>query len=471
MKVSNEDFLQRLFAKNPNIEPQEEYKGSKVNILCQCRMCEHEWMARPGNLLSGKGCPVCAIRNSAIRRTKAPDDFILELAIKNPIVDSVEPYLNMNTKILFRCKKCQYEWYAKPSHVLAGHGCPKCGGSMKKDHGRFIVQLAKINSEIEVLESYVNARTKLLCRCSYCKNEWYATPDKLLQGNGCPMCDKRNKTSFPEQAIYYYIKKIYPDAVNRYCLPNSRIEIDIFIPSLKIGVEYDGMYWHASRLSSELDKYKKLKENGITLYRVRESTEIIQGIADNIIIRHKPYNFNTLDLAIKKLINIFMVDVLIDTLKDSASIREQFYTDLSSNSLLSLYPLVAKEWSVEKNGTITPKMVSYGSNEKFWWKCSTCHNEWMASVADRTIGSKGCSKCAKNKLSQLFKMKHCDFVDRLNNINPNLSPLEEYKTTHEPILTLCKICGNRWFAAPSNLLKGRGCPVCTRKHRAKKTSV
>lgn len=87
----------------------------------------------------------------------------------------------------------------------------------------------------------------------------------------------------------------------------------------------------------------------------------------------------------------------------------------------------------------------------------------MTSVADRTVGGKGCSKCAKDKMSQMFKMKNEDFVERLKAVHPNLEPIEEYKSTHENILIRCKVCGNEWPAAPANLLRGRDCPVCSRK--------
>ena len=471
MKITNEDFLKRLFVKAPNIEPLEEYKGSKVNIMCRCKVCGHEWSARPGNLLSGKGCKPCAIRRNAARQTKSHETFVAEAAIKNPDVEVLGKYKKSDEKILFRCRKCHYEWPAKPDHVLEGHGCPVCGGSMRKDNDTFLAQLTKVNPMIEPLEPYTNARNKILCRCNYCKNEWPATPDKLLRGNGCQNCDKRNKTSFPEQAIYFYLRKIYPDALNRYCLPNSKTEIDIFIPSLKVGIEYDGVYWHKSKKDREAQKYRKCQDHGITLYRMRESTEVIGGIADAIIIRGKPYNFETLDSALAELFGMMGVQILVNTFEDSASIREQFYTELASNSLAALYPEVAKEWHTEKNGTITPSMVSYGSNEPYWWKCSICQREWPAAVADRTVGDKGCSKCAKAKLAKQFKKKHEVFVEQLKAVNPNLEPLEEYKRTHDNIMIHCKVCGHEWPAAPANLLRDRGCPICSRKRGNAKMSA
>lgn len=468
MRVTNEDFVQRLSVKNPDIEPLEEYRSSSEHILCRCKKCGHEWLVRPYNLLSGKGCPPCAIKRNTVRQTKSQATFIAELEVSNPNVVALEEYQNMNTKILFRCRKCLYEWKAKPGHVLKGHGCPVCGGSMRKDNDTFLIQLAKINPMIEPLEPYVNAREKILCRCNYCKNEWPATPDKLLQGNGCPNCDKRNKTSFPEQAVFFYLRKVYPDALDRYYLPGSKTELDIFIPSLSLGIEYDGVYWHKAKTVREAEKFQKCQEHGITLYRMRESNEIIEGIADAIIIRHRPYNFETLDSALIELFDMMNVHISVNTFEDSASIREQFYTELRNKSLATLYPIVAEEWHPEKNGAITPQMVSYGSNVPYWWKCATCKREWRAAVADRTTGGKGCSICAKARQSKLLKKKHEVFIEQLQAVSPNLESLEECKTTHEKIMIRCKVCGHEWPAAPANLLRGRDCPICSRKRGSAK---
>ena len=44
----------------------------------------------------------------------------------------------------------------------------------------------------------------------------------------------------------------------------SKKEIDIFIPSLKIGIEYDGKNWHKD-FNKDLKKDKLCKDNGIDL--------------------------------------------------------------------------------------------------------------------------------------------------------------------------------------------------------------
>ena len=468
MKVTNEDFLQRLSNKNPSIEPLEHYKGSHVNILCRCKVCGYEWKVRPGNLLSGKGCPMCAIERNALQQTKTQAEFLSELQVANPAVEPLELYKGSNRKILFRCRKCGLEWSAKPSHILNGHGCPLCGGSIQKENITFLEQLSKINPTIQPLELYKNARTKILCRCGLCKHEWYATPDKLLHGNNCPLCDKRNKSSFPEQAIFYYLKKVFPDAVNRFCLPNTRMEIDVFLPGVKVGIEYDGVFWHESKTVQELKKYSICKENGIILYRVRESSKHTERIADGTFIRSKPYNYETLDSVLKELFFNMGLTIEVDTFADALNIRELYYTSLLKSSLSILYPEIAKEWHPDKNRAITPDMVTYGSNEKVWWRCSKCQNEWRAAIVSRTVRGRGCPVCGRIQIAMKLKKKNEVFVEQLRTVNPNLEPLEEYKLTHENILLRCKICGHEWRAAPANLLRGRGCPMCSHDRRIEK---
>ena len=63
------------------------------------------------------------------------------------------------------------------------------------------------------------------------------------------------------------------------------------------------------------------------------------------------------------------------------------------NDLASQRPDLAAEWNDKKNGTLTPQMVTVGSNKKIWWKCSLGH-EWEAAISARTGKSNGCPYCA-----------------------------------------------------------------------------
>lgn len=61
-----------------------------------------------------------------------------------------------------------------------------------------------------------------------------------------------------------------------------------------------------------------------------------------------------------------------------------------------------------------------------------------------------------------------EFEQEVYNINSNIKILTTFKATNEKVDCLCTVDGNKWSALPSNLLKGKGCPVCGIKSRISK---
>lgn len=96
----------------------------------------------------------------------------------------------------------------------------------------------------------------------------------------CSVCGN-NGTSRPEQELIEWIKGYYPSAY-RFKFPERVTkpkEIDIYIPEIKLGIEYCGLYYHYENeiLEQDADKnkhYKKMlraNELGIKLITVFES--------------------------------------------------------------------------------------------------------------------------------------------------------------------------------------------------------
>ena len=48
-----------------------------------------------------------------------------------------------------------------------------------------------------------------------------------------------------------------------------------------------------------------------------------------------------------------------------------------NNSLAEVHPELVSEWS-EKNLTLTPDDITFGSNKKVWWR-GACGHEWQRS--------------------------------------------------------------------------------------------
>lgn len=241
-------------------------------------------------------------------------------------------------------------------------------------------------------------------RCKY-GHSWEARISNRYHGRGCPICKKKLRTSFPEQAIFYYTKLLYKDAINGYRdIFKQSMELDVFIPSLKIGIEYDGKAWHNNNsVQREEKKYRICKENGIYLIRIMENMLQQGATFDDKIYISDPQDRKILDETIFKLLSILgkksgllraIDDCFINTQRDETIIYEQYRTELEKNSFANKYPEIAQEWCYDKNGHLTPKMFEAHSGKKIWWKCKRGH-EWIAAISTRAAG-RGCPYCSGN---------------------------------------------------------------------------
>ena len=93
-----------------------------------------------------------------------------------------------------------------------------------------------------------------------------------LDNKQCTICYPVNKTSsFKEIEILDYIKGIYDgEIIQSY---RDGLEIDIYLPDLKIGFEFNGLYWHSELFKDKnyhLDKTKYFKEREIRIIHIWE---------------------------------------------------------------------------------------------------------------------------------------------------------------------------------------------------------
>ena len=71
------------------------------------------------------------------------DEFIKKLESRRNDIICEGIYCGSQSKIKFRCKKCGTTWFAKPSNILYGKGCPGCKN--KKTHTEFLEEMKSIN--------------------------------------------------------------------------------------------------------------------------------------------------------------------------------------------------------------------------------------------------------------------------------------------------------------------------------------
>ena len=149
-------------------------------------------------------------------KKKTHKDFVKELLIKNPNIKVLGEYINARTKIKVQCLIDNHIWYATPDNLLRGCGCPKCAGKCKTTES-FIEDLHFISPYIEVLGKYKTNNTKIKCFCKKHEYIWFPTPSHLLQRQGCIYCKKDKISSF--------VKLSQEDFINKLFTVNDKIRI------------------------------------------------------------------------------------------------------------------------------------------------------------------------------------------------------------------------------------------------------
>ncbi len=91
------------------------------------------------------------------------------------------------------------------------------------------------------------------------------------------------------------------------------------------------------------------------------------------------------------------------------------------NDLGTTNPELAKQWHPTKNGNLTPRDVVAGSNQKAWWICSRCKNEWESTIDSRNNG-RGCPVCGSSFTISFNEKAVAFYISKITEIITNYHP-------------------------------------------------
>ena len=123
--------------------------------------------------------------------------------------------------------------------------------------------------------------------------EFLQSPHDHLRGHGCPKC--ANQQSLVEDEIYQHISSIIGEEnVKRRdnSILGDKRELDIFIPSLNFGIEYNGLHWHSEEFGKDRFYHVKKTEDfnslGIKIIQIfedewNENKELVLNKIDHIL--------------------------------------------------------------------------------------------------------------------------------------------------------------------------------------------
>lgn len=89
-------------------------------------------------------------------------------------------------------------------------------------------------------------------------------------------------------------------------------------------------------------------------------------------------------------------------------------------------------------------------------QCKICNHVWYPTPSSLIYNKTGCPNCAG-----IIKLSHTEFINKVNNINPNIIILSEYKGTKTLVKYKCLLDDYEDYATPYALLKGKGCKKCS----------
>ncbi len=132
---------------------------------------------------------------------------------------------------------------------------------------------------ITSLEDYLKENHKekpIIIKCKKCNNEFDFL---VIDGDEprCPSCSGAPVGGYiQEDEVADFIANIYNGTIerNKRTYLDNKYEIDIYLPELKIGFEYDGIKWHTENFGGKnrnyhLDKQNLASEKGIQLFFIR----------------------------------------------------------------------------------------------------------------------------------------------------------------------------------------------------------
>lgn len=237
-----------------------------------CHKCKHE---------------INKANNSIVQAGKAA--FYQE--VKRRKVKVLGEYVRNTLPVAFFCET-HGEFQITPAAFKSGRGCQHCGferrdTAQKKSDKEYRGDLKDLHGDkFSLVGEYKGSDKFHTYRCTKCDHEWQTRAYVTMspKQHGCPQCTS-GRVSKAESEIYQLVKSWFPDAKNNHRWPNngsweSYLEVDIFIPSKHLAIEYNGLYWHSFNLNGNkhkhYDKWQACASLGIRLIQIYEDQWLTQ---------------------------------------------------------------------------------------------------------------------------------------------------------------------------------------------------
>jgi len=356
--------------KNGELTPNDFTPGSGKKVWWKCdKGDDHEWEAIIVSRSKGNNCPICSnqkIVKSNCLATTNPKLASQWHPTKNKTLTPYDVGAGSGKKVWWKCPEGDdHEWETSLfNRTTPGRNCPICSNKKVVNSNCLATTNPKLASQWhptknKTLTPYdvgAGSNKKVWWKCPEGDDhEWETRITHRISGSNCSICDG---------------KKV----VTSNCLATLN-------PKLS-------MEWHPKK-NGDLTPYDVTAGSNKKVWwkcDKGDDHEWKTTVHDRKIGRNCPICINQ--------------------------------KTVSSNSLLSTHPELAKQWHPTKNGNLTPLGISAGSGKKVWWKCDKGDDhEWKTSSVKRIHG-RNCPFCTLTPQSKQELTITFELMKLFKNIDP-----------------------------------------------------
>ena len=246
----------------------------------------HQYEQNMAAKIRGRGCAICAgkqiltgYNDMATTHPVIADEWH---PTKNAPLAPTQVRAGSHQKIWW-LGKCGHEWQAALYHRTGnGRGCAVCAGkqavvgfndALSIAPAHIINEYDNSKNELSLAEYVKGSEKKVWWKCTR-GHEWEARiRNRIHLEHNCPQCN--TNVSKAEKEIADHLTSLIPDVQTSVRNVIDRFELDMYIPSKNIAIEYNGVHWHSNAnpkmtKTYHHDKWLACKDKGIQLIQIWE---------------------------------------------------------------------------------------------------------------------------------------------------------------------------------------------------------
>jgi predicted Zn-ribbon and HTH transcriptional regulator len=257
------------------------YVSTHEKVTIGCRLPGHgTFRQTPANHLQKQRCPKCKGERIANSKASKSQDFIAKArVIHGDRYDYAGVCYTRNVhKVDIGCRDHGVFAQTAMDH-LAGSKCPECANEEKSEKlsltpDEFLQRAKEMHGDRYdySLARYVSAHSKVQIVCPK-HGVFEQTPNNHIRGNECPGCFNNYSKGHREVEAFLDSCGIAYESNTRSVI--DPLELDIYIPTHHLAIEFNGSYWHSvdgidprEKRKKHLVKFERCREIGISLLQV-----------------------------------------------------------------------------------------------------------------------------------------------------------------------------------------------------------